>query len=85
METIESSLCTSTHDPLNWGLAAESLKAVNTLSKSSPEDLAFSPVSNPVTQQKTCPNDYLSVTQQPDPNSTGHEYSCKDYSQWFPL
>ncbi|GMY14761.1 phenylalanine ammonia-lyase 2 [Fagus crenata] len=26
METIESSLCTSTHDPLNWGLAAESLK-----------------------------------------------------------
>ncbi len=26
METIENSLCTSTHDPLNWGLAAESLK-----------------------------------------------------------
>ena len=26
METIESSLCTNTHDPLNWGLAAESLK-----------------------------------------------------------
>jgi hypothetical protein len=38
METIESSLCTSTHDPLNWGLAAESLKGSH-LDRSSAESL----------------------------------------------